>query len=277
MILACRIFRRRVLGVLSGAIHRKIKMSPLLPLHNSQSDSTVRFSLLSLLVVTTYIACTMAVVSYTKNIVFGVHLTLGLVGWIIWRFAHGHLGGLIPTMLGSDFLLCSSAEWVLHGSEDFLGICLALNVIASLIVLTGIGLFAWVSSKKRHNWLNQVCIAASIFFALVVWWIVTPRLGSAALSHRRALDIAANGSAEVKAISIIEDALRRYGNLPDSDSLYEPLPSVRWDRFTHMIRYQKTSDTTFQLTYIDPSMLFMGDIIVYDSSNPKKGWYRIPF
>ncbi len=248
---------------------------------DKQSDNAIRFSLRSLLVVTSYVAGTMAVVSYTNNIAFGFHLSLGLVGWIMWRFAHGHLGGLIPALLGGDLLLCSSVSWVFHGSEDFMGFRVAFSAIASLLVLTGLGVFAWIGARKRSFWRNQVCIAATIFCTLIVWWIAIPTLGNAAMSHRRALDIAANSTAAIKAISMVEDAQQRNRKTPDRDSLNgilnEPLPSVRWDGYTQKIQFEKTSDTTFRLSYIDPSMFFMGDIVVYDSGTPAKGWYRIPF
>ncbi|MEQ1829157.1 MAG: hypothetical protein ABL921_24555 [Pirellula sp.] len=248
---------------------------------DKRTDTAFRFSLLSLLVVTSYVAGTLALVSYTNNTAFGIHLSLGLVGWIMWRYAHGHLGGLIPTLLGGDLLLSTSINWVFAGSEDFLGLRAILSVFASLLVFSGLGVFAWIGAKKLSYWRNQVGIAALVFCTLVAWWVAIPSLGNATVARRQALDIAANKMATAKAIWMVEDAIRRTGKTPDSDSLaailHEPLPSVRWDFVSGRIHFQKTSETTFQLTYIDPSMCFMGDIVVYDSATPKRGWYRIRF
>ncbi len=63
------------------------------------TDESVQFSLRELLAVTAYIAITAMLVSYTNYVSVGIHLSLALVGWIMWRFAHGHLAGIIPALV----------------------------------------------------------------------------------------------------------------------------------------------------------------------------------
>lgn len=245
-----------------------------------QTDDAIHFSLLSVLAVTSYIAFTLAVVSYTNSVVYGVHLSLVLVGWVIWRYVHGHLGGIIPALLGGDVLLCSSVAWTIHGSEDLMGFRNIANAFASFLVLAGFAVLVFVGAEKQGFWKHQIGIAALSLCTLVAWWIAIPVLGNAAMAQRRAADIAANSVATAKAIAMVEEARRRIGTAPDKEALQDlltgPLPSVCWDGNSWQIQYQRTGNTTYRLTYIDPSMFF-GDIVVYDSATPQKGWYRIPF
>lgn len=245
-----------------------------------QDDTAIRFSLRQLLTVTGYLAFTVAVVVNTGSIALGIHLSLGLVGWIMWRFAHGHLGGIIPALLGGDFLLCSSVVWVVQGSEDFMGVRSMFNVLASLLVLVGLAGLIWIGMTEQRFWKHQMGIAAAIGCILVAWWIAIPALGHAAIASRRAADTAANNLAAAKGIVLVEDVRKRTGTTTDADRLEElltePIPSVRWDGNSQQIRYQRTGDTTYQLSYIDSSM-FWGDTVTYDSATPTKGWYRIPF
>jgi hypothetical protein len=240
----------------------------------------IRFSLLELFGVTSFVALILGIVSYTGSILVGIHLSLCLTGWLMRRLLHGQLGGIIPALLGGDFLLCSSVAWVHHGSEDFMGIHKMLDVIATLVVCVGLGALVWVGIKRQRFWKQQIAIATIIAVILAAWWIAVPALGNAAIARRRASDIAANKVATARAIAMVEEVRQRSGMTPNEDGLREllrePLPSVRWDGLSGQIQYHRTGDTTFQLSYIDPSMFF-GDIVIYDSATPKKGWYRITF
>jgi hypothetical protein len=246
-----------------------------------QHDSTIRFSLRHMFGVTAFIALTLGVVSYTGSIAYGIHLSLCLAGWVMWRIGHGHLGGLIPALLGGDLLLCLSVGWIMSGSEDFLGIRVIMGVFASLFVFVGVGVLLWISTKKRRFWKHQIAIAAAILFILAVWWAAVPMLGNATIARRQTADIAANNLATAKAIAMVEKVRQQIGAVPDesalSELLKEPLPSVRWDGLSDQIRYARTSDATYQLIYFDISMLLFPDYVIYDSATPKKGWYRIPF
>lgn len=134
-----------------------------MPLVSTQEhgDNAVRFTLASVLGMTAYIAIALAVVSYTPSIPLGVHLWLGLVDWLLWKYCRGHLGGLIPALLGGDILLCLSTRWVFDGPEDFMGFRETVCCMASLVVLAGLGVFVWLASKKQRYWQNQVFIAVA--------------------------------------------------------------------------------------------------------------------
>lgn len=246
-----------------------------------QPDARIRFSLRHMFGVTAFIALTLGVVSYTGSIVPGIHLSLCLAGWLGWRIAHGHLGGLIPALLGGDLLLCLAVDWTTSGSEDFLGIRAFIGVFASLFVFVGVGVLVWISMKKRPFWKHQIGIAAAILSILAVWWVAVPMLGNATIARRQATDIAANKLATAKAIAMVEKVRQQIGAVPDesalSELLQEPLPSVRWDGLSRQIEYRRTSETTYQLSYLDVAMLMFPDYVIYDSSTPNKGWYRIPF
>lgn len=231
--------------------------------------------------VTAFITLTLGVVSCTGSIAIGIHLSLCLTGWLMWRIAHGHLGGLIPALLGGDLLLCLSVGWITSGSEDPFGIQVFTGAFASLFVFVGVGVLLWVSTKKRRFWKHQIAIAATILFILAVWWAAVPMLGNATIARRQAADIAANKLATAKAIAMVEKVRQQIGAVPDegtlSDLLQEPLPSVRWDGRSRQIEYKRTGDTTYQLSYLDVAMLLFPDYVIYDSAAPKKGWCRIPF
>lgn len=243
-------------------------------------DNRVRFSLRDLLLATSYVAGTAAVVSYTGSVRLGIHLSLAFLGFLMWRYAHGHLGGIVPALLGGDILLCSSIGWVSYGAEDFMGFRDMFNVFASFLIVVGLGTFSWDAGKKKPFRRNQIGIAMTIFLILVAWWVAIPPLGRASITRRQNSDMASNKAATANAISMVQNAVLRNGNAPENTRLAQlltaPLPAVQWDGVSQQIQYQKTGDDSFQLSYVDPSM-FLGDIVVYESTTPNKGWYRIPF
>lgn len=246
-----------------------------------QADNSIRFSLLSLLGVCTYVSLTLALASSMNSIPLGIHLSLGLVGWVLWRYAHGHLGGIIPVLLGGDALLCASVPWVFHASEDFLAFRAIFCILASLLVLVGFWVFIWIGSKDQPYSKHQHWIAGLVFCILGIWWVAIPALGEAAIARRQAADIAANNVATARAIELVEEARQRIGTIPDEDtlpqSMKEPMPSIRWDGHTYPIRYWRKDDTSYELSYIDPTQFLWGDIVTYDSDTAQRGWYRIPF
>lgn len=74
----------------------------------------------------------------------GIQLSLILVGWILWGFVHGHLGGLIPALLGVDLLLLSSISWAVRGFEDAWGFRGQIIFLASLLVVIGLAVLIGV-------------------------------------------------------------------------------------------------------------------------------------
>lgn len=247
---------------------------------NSEADEKIRYSLRELVLVTTYIQISLAVAFYLNSIPIGIHLSLVLLGWIAWRYGHGHLGGIIPALVGGDILLCSSVQWVLGGQEDFLGLRDLVCMLASLCVAAGFFVLIWVAGSKPRYWKHQIGIAILMLMAIGTWWAIIPRIGNAAIARRRAVDIADNKVAMEKAIAMATEAQKLHGEAPDQETLLKilggPLPSVRWDGQTREIEYSRIDETSFRLTFFDPSV-FMGDMLIYFSESPAQGWVRVPF
>jgi len=248
---------------------------------NAPHNSPIQFSLRQMFGVTGFVAFTLGMVSYTGSTAVGVHLSLCLIGWVMWRIVHVGLGGLVLIILGADILACRAVDWIVNGSEDFLGAQEMFNWFASLLVLAGAGWLLIKASKKQGCHGRQAAVAVVALSSLIAWWAVVPTLGNNAIARRRAADNAANNKAVADAIAMVEQVVKQSGTTPDEDELIEllgePLPSVRWDGISREIRYRRMSETTYQLSYLDPGGILFSDIITYDSNTPKRGWYRVPF
>jgi hypothetical protein len=239
----------------------------------NQRDSQWRFSLAHLLAVIAYIAFTLSIVKYTGSLTSGVHLFLCLTGWLMWRFAHVRLAGLLPALVGADIVLSSSVSFAFVQGNDFAG---AAGVsCGSVVVLIGLAVLAAISVRKGQYWQCQIGTAAVGLLLLVAWWFSLPVLTHAA----RASDIAENSVATAQAVSMIEDVRQQLGRVPTeselSDLLAQPLPSIRWGRFSARIDYRRIGGQAYELSYVDPSE--MGDFVIYRSDTAEKGWYRAPF
>lgn len=238
----------------------------------NECDSQLRFSLAHLLAVIAYLGFTFSVVRYTGSSISAVHLSVCLMAWLMWRFGHVRLVGLVPTLIGADIVLGFSLSTI--QSDEFLGAAGAS--FGSIVLLIGLTILFCISARRDRYWRTQMGTAAVGTLLLVAWWFSFPALARAA----RASDMAANSAATVRALSMIEDVRRQLGRVPSEPELgallREPLPSVRWGQRSGPIQYRRTSEKAYELTYIDPSQ-FMGDIVIYNSDTPEKGWYRIPF
>ncbi len=112
-------------------------------------------------------------------------------------------GGLIPTLLGGDLLQGFSLGWVVNGSEDFMGFRGLIFGVASVLFLTGLGVFLGIASYRRRYWRHQAAIAITLGAIFVIGWIVVPTLGKAATLRRQKADIAANTAATAQAIALV--------------------------------------------------------------------------
>ncbi len=243
-----------------------------------QDENTVRISLRHMFGLTTWIALTLGVSSYTGSVAIGIHLTMCLVGWVLWRILHTEPGAVIPILLGGDLLLWVAYERAVCGSEDdFLGYRMILSAVASLLVLAGVTILVRTARAKQRSWKRQAAIVATAIPVLVFLWVAIIAVGSASIDRRQASDATANRLAMAKAIAMVEEVRKQTGTPPDEDTLagqlQQPLPSVRWDGRFQQIRYTRTGDMSYELSYYDMAG-FLGDTIVYNSA---KGWYRIPF
>ena len=238
----------------------------------NRCDSQLRFSLAHLLAVIAYLAFTLCVVRYSGSLISGIHLSICLMAWLMWRFGRIRLVGLVPTLIGADMVLGFSVSIIQYA--DFLGA--AGVTFGSVVLLIGLGILVFVSASRGRYWQSQIGTAAVGFLLLVAWWFALPALAR----YARASDMAANGAATALAVSIVEDFRRQLGRVPSEPELGvllpEPLPSVRWGQLSGPIHYRRTSEVAYELTYIDPCE-FMGDIVIYNSDTPEKGWYHIPF
>ncbi len=242
------------------------------------SDYPTRFSLRGLFVLTSLVAFAVALVSFTSHRAFGIHLLFILIGWILKRYVGGRLGGVVPALIGFDFLACISIPWIQKGNEDFFREMFL--AISTCLVAIGIGVLCILAEPRNKGLNNQAWLAGGFTLALILWWVTVPRLGEASTAKRRAADVSANIAAASRAIELVEEVGARWGLSPDKQALNqrlsEPLPRIQWDGSYGEISYFRTSGTTYQLQYVEPCG-FWGDILTYDSTKPEKGWVRVPF
>ena len=61
-----------------------------------QTESPFQFTFTDLLAVTAYVAFALGMGRWSGSPVIVTHLLILLLGWGMRRFAHGHLGGIVP-------------------------------------------------------------------------------------------------------------------------------------------------------------------------------------
>jgi hypothetical protein len=242
-----------------------------------QSEGVFQFTLRELLAVTAYIAFALGIGRWTASPTVAVQFLLFLIGLGVVRFAHGHLGAVIPSLLGIDLLTCYGIDLAYFGNvPGFMDFRPAFACLGgSLLILIGLGVFLWQARSNRPYRKAQLGLALFMLTFLVGWYAIVPTIGRATVAQRRARDTAANNLAMSQAIAQVEAIRARLGRIPDDAELKslldEPLPSVRIDGYVAQISYQHTAANEYQLSYC------FWDILTYCSSTPNKGWYRIPF
>jgi hypothetical protein len=215
---------------------------------DTSDEKPLRFTLRELLIAIGLIACTLVAGRISESPSISVHLTLVLVGWAMMRYAHGHLAGIISTMLGIDILICLGLGWAYYGTGDFFGFRQIFAIFASFLVAIGIGIFLIIASLKRRYWRWQVGNAIFAICVLAAWWVAIPAIGSAVIAQRHARDTASNNAAMAKAVAQIESIRKQLGRVPDepqlTDLLDEPLPNIHWGEWKTQIKYRKRSDSS---------------------------------
>ena len=239
------------------------------------TEARLQFTLTHLFGVTAYIAFALGLAIWLELPAIAVHLACVLVGWIMCRFLHGHVGAVIISLFGIDLLIWSGISWAYFGDDDFLDFRLLAVMLGTVATITGLGLFLWQGSRRQPFWRTQSWLGVVMLFVLLGWWAVMLVLGPAVVAQRQARETAANNAAMAKAVAQIEALRQQLGRVPSraevADLLDEPLPYFRWQSFTTQIHYQQIRKDQYQLSYC------YWDIFVYDSATPQKGWYRIPF
>ena len=219
-----------------------------------------------LLAVIAYLAFTFSVVRYSGSLTSGIHLSLCLMGWFMWRFARVHLVGLVPTLIGADLVLGFSVSIIQY--DEFLGA--AGVAFGSVVLLIGLGILVCISARMGKYWQSQTrhCSGDSVAACGVV---VLNSRACAVLARIRHRGQHCRDRAQVSMIEVVRRQLGRVPSEPELGVLLpEPLPSVRWGQLSGPIHYRRTSEEAYELTYIDPSE-FMGDIVIYSSDTPEKG------
>lgn len=238
----------------------------------------IRFFLWQVFGLTTGLALALGISSYSGSVAVGIHLIMCLVGWVMWQILHMRTGAIIPLLVGSDLLLWVAHERAVVGSDDdFLGYRWLITLFASLLVTAGIVQLIRTGRQQSLLWKRHVAIAVTLIAVLFGLWMAIIVVGNASIARRRAADTAANRLAMKKAIALVEEVRRRTGITPDDEALpgllREPLPSVRWNGYFQEIRYRRTGNANYELSYYDMAG-FLGDTIVYDNV---RGWRRVPF
>jgi hypothetical protein len=238
-------------------------------------NENLRFTLKHLLILVALLAAALCAGRITGSPAMSIHSMLLVVGWVMYRFMHARLVGLIPCLLGLDILSIRAIDWAYLG-EDFWfeGV---FNVFASCLIVAGITAFFLFGSSKRPFWRWQLANALAFLAILVAWWFTIPFLGEAAVAQRRASDTAHNIAAMAKSVKQVEAVRTQLGHIPTANELAERLkeglPHVRDDLYETEIRYLYVSDHEYRLRFI----INWGDVYNYDSTQPTKGWYIEPF
>jgi hypothetical protein len=239
------------------------------------AERPFQFTLRQLFAVTTFVAFTLGIGRWTGSAGIVVHGHFILVGWLLWRFARGHLGAVVPSLIGLDLLIVVAVDWLSGADTDLFDLRDLVVEFATFLTIVGLGVFFWRACRKCPHWRSQIALGLLVLAALVVWWAIVPAMGRVAVAGRQARETAANNAAMAKAVAQIEAIRKRLGRLPDESEidefLEEPLPRICVDRFQAPIRYRRVSDTGYELSFC------YWDIFIYSSSTPSKGWCRIPF
>jgi hypothetical protein len=242
---------------------------------SEQAEGPFQYTLAHLFIVTTLVAIILGIGRWTGSAAIVIQLSLILFGWLIWRFAHGHLGAVILSLLGSDILICGAISWAYDGSGDLFGIRFLFVAFGSVLMMAGVGVFSWRASLKHPHWRSQAGLAILVLVILVGWWAIVPAIGNVAIARRQTRETAANNAAMSKAVAQIESLRKRLGRVPDDSEvnglLEEPLPCIRIDGYESQIEYKCIRLDEYQLSF------WYWDPYFYCSSTPKKGWYRVPF
>lgn len=236
-------------------------------------NETLRFTLRNLLIVTGLLAAALSVGHWTNSPLLSVHLTLLVLGWVAFKFLHASLAGLIPCLIGVDFLTIGAIVWVYRAIEPWFEMIVYL--FASFLLVVGICIFLFVAINKRPFWRWQLAAAAIFSSLLLGWWLVIPALGEHVIAQRRARDTAHNNIATAAAVAQVEAVRSQLGRAPTASEFKElskePLPKINWDGRTIEIEYRNVNDKEYWLEY------FNWDIYLYHSTEPKRGWFREPF
>jgi hypothetical protein len=235
----------------------------------------LRFTLKHLFIIVALLAVALSAARITGSIALSIHLTLLVIGWIMYRFMCAHLAGLIPCLLGFDYFAARGIGWAYFGFEGFFDDF--LSSVASLLVLVGSTTFLYLATCEGPESRWQLANAAVFFVLFVAWWLFIPSLGTAAVARRQANETAQNNAAMVQAVTQVEAIRGQLGRIPTEDEINERfkdgLPRVRDGLSEMAIRYDRINDHKYQLWFT----IGWGDINHYDSSQPKKGWQVEPF
>ena len=237
-------------------------------------NTDLRFTLKHLFIVVALLAGALSAGRVTGSVAISIHLTLLVIGWIMYRFMYAHLAGLIPCLLGFDYLASRGIGWAYFGFEDFFDDF--LSSAASILVLVGSCTFLYLATREglRSRW---QLINAVLFFALfVAWWVFIPALGNAAVAQRKAGEAAQNNAAMTQAVAQVEAIRQKLGHIPTEAEINEQfkngLPQVRDGLRETAINYDR-DDQEYHLWFI----INWGDVYNYRSGQPQKGWQVEPF
>src|SRR4051812_49995122 len=117
-------------------------------------NESLRFTLRNLRVVTGLLAASLSVGHWTDSPLLSVHFTLLVAGWVLHKFLHGSLAGIIPCLLGADLLTMGAIVWAYRAVEPFMESM--VYVFASILIAIGIGIFIIVAHFKLPYWRWQL-------------------------------------------------------------------------------------------------------------------------
>ena len=240
-------------------------------------NENLRFTLRHLFILVSLLAAALSAGRATGSVALSIHLMLLIVGWVMYRFLHANLAGLIPCLLGFDYFAVRGIGWVYFASEGFFLFDDIFNLVASLLVIVGASVFLFLAAREQPGSRWQLVNAIIFFTLFVAWWLFIPGFGQAAVAQRQARDAAQNNTAMAQAIAQVESVRQQLGHVPTADELASrlngDLPHVRDGSYEKAINYQLVDDQAYRLWFI----IDWGDIKYYESTQPQKGWQVEPF
>src|SRR5262245_10658717 len=112
-------------------------------------NHNLRFTLKHLFLLVTLFAAALFVGRAAGSVALSIHLLLLILGWAFHRFLQASLAGLIPCLLGFDYLVIRGIGWIHLGDEGPFIFDGVFNTVATSLVVIGVLIFLHLATRKQ--------------------------------------------------------------------------------------------------------------------------------